>query len=50
MRPKVRTYSGQFREHVLDAAADMTEAILARSATARILATSRWWAMSNCGR
>ena len=28
-------------EHVLDAAADMIEAILARSATVKILATSR---------
>ena len=40
-------------EHVLDAAADMIEAILARSATVKILATSReacGWLTNSCGR
>ena len=40
-------------EHVLDAAADMIEAILARSATVKVLATSREglrWPTNNSGR
>ena len=41
MEGRIRLLLFDNREHVLDAAADLIEAILAASATVRILATSR---------